>query len=179
MASSRQQCRVFNLIPWKQRNDTTWRISYQVMHVFPQVHIQIHRTRSQFDVFERAQDLKRMTQNRVDFLTIMQLAATFQQYALFSILKFFNVHATSFDRLMANQKWASWVRFDGHVVRRFRGYMTKDPVQKQQPWKRTTRIVMPYIMMYIIIIPCLGIFRQNWVNMCMVYGCWVFLSMLG
>ena len=33
-----------------------------------------------FDVFERAQDLKRMAreQNRVDFFTIMQLTATFQ-----------------------------------------------------------------------------------------------------
>ena len=47
-----------------------------------------------FDVFERAQNLKRMTrdQNRVDFLTNMQLAATFQHMALFSILKFVNVH---------------------------------------------------------------------------------------
>ena len=47
-----------------------------------------------FDVFERAQDLEPMTrdQNRVDFLTIMQLAATFQHLALFSILKFVNVH---------------------------------------------------------------------------------------
>ena len=47
-----------------------------------------------FDVFERAQDLKWMTQdqNRVDFLSIMQLAATFQYLALFSILKFFNAY---------------------------------------------------------------------------------------
>ena len=41
-----------------------------------------------FDVFGRAQDLKCMTrdQNSIDFLTIMQIAPTFQHLALFSIL---------------------------------------------------------------------------------------------
>ena len=34
MASGRQQCRVFNLIPWKQRNGITKRTSYRVMHIF-------------------------------------------------------------------------------------------------------------------------------------------------
>ena len=59
-----------------------------------------------FDVFGRAQDLKRMTrdQNSIDFLTIMQIAATFQHLALFSILEFDNVHTIYFDRLIATQK---------------------------------------------------------------------------
>ena len=58
------------------------------------------------DVFRRAQDLKRITrdQNKVGFLTIMQLAITFLHLVLFSILEFVNVHRNYFDRMMANQK---------------------------------------------------------------------------
>ena len=49
-----------------------------------------------FDVFECAQDSKRIRrdQNRVDFLTIMQLAAIFEHIALFTILKFVNVQTS-------------------------------------------------------------------------------------
>ena len=54
-----------------------------------------------FDVLGRAQDLKYMArdQNRIDFLTIIQSAATFQNLALFSIPEFVNVHThTSTER---------------------------------------------------------------------------------
>ena len=62
-----------------------------------------------FDVFGRAQDLKRMTRgiNRTDFLTIMQLRAIFQRLILFSMLEFVNEHKNYFDWLMANQKLAA------------------------------------------------------------------------
>ena len=62
-----------------------------------------------FNVSGRTQDLKRMTrdQNSIDFLTIMQLAATFQHLTLFSKLEFVNAHTIYFDRLIATQKLAS------------------------------------------------------------------------
>ena len=62
-----------------------------------------------FYVFGRAQDLKRMTrdQNSIDFLTSMQLAATFEHLALFSTREFVNAHTIYFDRLIATQKLAS------------------------------------------------------------------------
>ena len=57
-----------------------------------------------FDVFGRAQDLKRVTrgQNRTDFLTIMHLPAIFQRLTLFPMLEFVNEHKNDFDRMMAN-----------------------------------------------------------------------------
>ena len=53
-----------------------------------------------------------------------------------------------------------------------------DICRLQQPWKGTTLMVMLYIMLccYYYI---LSSFRRNWVNVCMVYGCGVFPSMLG
>ena len=69
---------------------------------FPQVHTQIYGTQSRLWCFGHAQDLKRKTrdQNRIDFLMVMQLAATFQHLALFSILKFVNAHINYLDRLV-------------------------------------------------------------------------------
>ena len=57
-----------------------------------------------FDVFGRAQDLKRVTcyQNRTDFLTIMHLPGIFQRLTLFLMLEFVNEHKNYFDRMMAN-----------------------------------------------------------------------------
>ena len=57
-----------------------------------------------FDVFGRAQDLKRVTryQNRTDFLTIMHLPGIFQRLTLFPMLEFVNEHKNYFDRMMAN-----------------------------------------------------------------------------
>ena len=50
---------------------------------------------------------EQLHKTHVDFLTIMQLAATFQHLLLFSILKFLNAHTVYFDRLIATQKFAS------------------------------------------------------------------------
>ena len=57
-----------------------------------------------FDVFGRAQDLKRMPrdQDRTDFVTSMHLPAIFQRLTLFPMFKFVNEHKNYFDRLMAN-----------------------------------------------------------------------------
>ena len=80
MASGGQQCRVFILIPWKQRNGIIRRICYRVMQIFIRKYTHKYMEHGvNFDVFD-AQGLQRMMrdQNRVDFLTIMQLAATFQ-----------------------------------------------------------------------------------------------------
>ena len=209
---SKQRHRVFNLISCKQRNGFTSRIFYRVMHVFffKYTHTYMEH-RVYFDVFRRAWDLNRMArdQNRADFLTIMQLAVIFQHLALFSILVLVNAHTNYFDRLMANQKWASRVRFDVIVDMMILWIHGKGSckIYVQQPWKRTTRMVMLFIMMHIIIIiiiisiiiiiivtviiiiitiiiifisiPCLRFFRHNWVNVSMVYGCGVFLSMFG
>ena len=79
------------------------------MHVFFRKYTHKHMEhRVDFDIFGRAQDLKRMTrdQNNIDFLTIMQLAVTFQHLALFSTLEFVNAHTIYFDRLIATQKLA-------------------------------------------------------------------------
>ena len=65
--------------------------------------------RVEFHVLGCAQNSKCMTrdQNRIDFLTIMQLVATSQHLALFAILKFVNAHTNYFDRSITNQKLAA------------------------------------------------------------------------
>ena len=149
------------------------------MCFFSQVHTQIHGKHSRFWCFGRAQDLKRTArdQNRIDLLTIIQLAATFQHLALFSIAEFVSVHTNYFDRVMANQKWASQVRFDVIVVMILWVHDKGScKIYVQQPWKRTACFISFCI---IIAIFRLCFFRNNLVNVCMVYGCGVLLSHLG
>ena len=104
-----------------------------------------------FDVLGRAQDLKRMArgQNRTDNLTIMQLPAIFQRLTLFSMLEFVNEHKNYFDRLKANQKLAAWVPFDVIADTMILCVHGKGfcKIYVQQPWKRTTLMVMFYIML--------------------------------
>ena len=55
MASGKQQCRVFNLISWKQRNDIARRIYYRVTQVFFCKYTHKYMEyRVDFDVFRRA-----------------------------------------------------------------------------------------------------------------------------
>ena len=122
------------------------------MHVLFRKHAHKYMKHSvDFDVFGRGQDLKRVTrdQNRTDFLTIMQLPDTFQRLTLFFMLEFVNEHNNYFDRLMVNQKCASWVRFDVIVDTMILWVHGKGSCKIYvQPWKRNTLMVMLYIMYY-------------------------------
>ena len=112
--------------------------------------------RFDFDVLGREQDLKRMTrdQNSIDFLTIMQLTATFQHLALLSILEFVNAHTIYFDRLIATQKLASQVRFEVIVDTMILWVHDKGSckIYVQQPWNRTTLMAMFFIMLFYLLL---------------------------
>ena len=151
------------------------------MYFFSQVHTQIHGKHSRFWCFGRALDLKRTArdQNRIDLLTIIQLAATFQYLALFSIAEFVNVRTNYFGRLMANQKWASQVRFDVIVDVMILWVHDKGSCKIYMYSSHEREPHALYLFCIIIVILCLCFFRNNRVNVCMVYGCGVLLSHLG